>query len=158
MIVYAVKNKDGKYDMDCCDVNGNELFSSDISMSNWIYSEEDAKEFLYGYRVEIVPVTICEGDLEKENKQLKEQLVRKDQFIKMLQEDNRDLRKGLNRDALNYAIERANTIRREVCDEIREKLKAHCDYTDEDSIGWYLTEHKVDMLLDQIEKNKEGTK
>lgn len=75
MLVYAVKNKDGKYDMDCCDVNGNELFSSDISMSNWLYSEEDAKEFLYGDRCEIVPVTICEGDLEQVNKQIKENLI-----------------------------------------------------------------------------------
>ena len=87
MLVYAVKNKDGKYDMDCCDVNGNELFSLDISMCNWLYSEEDAKEFLYGDRCEIVPVTICEGDLEKDIIDLKRQIER----LKIEKDDLEDL-------------------------------------------------------------------
>ena len=63
----------------------------------------------------------------KKYEEYEEQLVRKDRFIKMLQEDNRGLRKGLNRDALNYAIERANTIRKQVCDEIREKIRTRIE-------------------------------
>lgn len=47
---------------------------------------------------------------------------------------------------------RDDKLRHQVCDEIREKLKAHCDYTDEENISWYLTEDKIDMLLDQIKK------
>ena len=43
-------------------------------------------------------------------------------------------------------------IRKQICDEIREKLKAHCDYTND--IGWYITEEKIDIILNQIEKGE----
>lgn len=191
MLVYAVKNKDGKYDMDCCDVNGNELFSSDISMSNWIYNEEDAKEFLYGDRCEIVPVTICEGDLEKEIIDLKRQIERlkiekddledlvdkirdndpmitnlkaqiaeKEIFIKELQRDNRELRKGLNKSGLDYFIKSSNIIRKQVCDEIRKKMTVY-RYTEvktKNGYEWALTDSNINEILDQIEQAKENMK
>lgn len=56
-----------------------------------------------------------------------------------------------NIDYLSFAAQ----IRKQVCDEIKEKLKAHCDYTDEEHIGWYISEEKIDIILNQIEKGEE---
>lgn len=88
-------------------------------------------------------------DLEQENKELKEQLAEKDKEIAELRQTIISLYNS------NINLEMySKTIREQVCDEIREKLKAHCDYTDEENIGWYLTEHKIDTLLDQMEQAK----
>lgn len=40
-------------------------------------------------------------------------------------------------------------VRNEVCEKIREKLSLHCDY--KENIGWYMTENKFNLILDQIE-------
>lgn len=45
-------------------------------------------------------------------------------------------------------------IRHQVCEEIREKLKAHCDYTDEENIGWYIEQEKINKILNQIEQGE----
>ena len=91
-------------------------------------------------------------------KQLKKHLAEKDKEIegtdsnltyKQIQIDNLEKENKKLKEQLTQ-------VRKQVCDEIRDKLKAHCDYTDEENIGWYLTEHKIDMLLDQIEQAKES--
>ena len=96
-------------------------------------------------------------DLEQENKQLKEQIAEKDKEIEELKKDIKSLKcanelystiASTNATKMNIAKQ----IRKQVCDEIREKLKAHCNYTDEENIGWYLTELKIVLLIDQIEK------
>ena len=95
--------------------------------------------------------------LAEENEQLKEQLAEKDKEIKSLeQEIENNQRDYVSELAYYTAEENVKEIRKQMCDKIKEKLKAHCDYTDEENIGWYLTEHKIDTLLDQIEQAKEN--
>ena len=107
--------------------------------------------------------------LEQENKELRKQLAEKDKEIeklhKILDSQKRHIDiieqpfrgHGAKRTG-NIILDFELSIRNQVCDEIREKLKAHCDYTDEDNVGWYLTEHKIDLLIDQIKQAKESMK
>lgn len=43
---------------------------------------------------------------------------------------------------------------KQMCEKIREKLSLHCDY--KDNIGWYMPENKFNLILDQIENEKES--
>ena len=132
----------------------------------------------YGHSAEVVEITIAESDLERQlaeknkdiNKLSKEHLEmfgdmkeyknlwlaeqRKVEELENKLEHCSNDKWYIDLDKLNIPNEIANQIKKQVCDEIREKLKAHCDYTDEDNIGWYLTEHKIDILLDQMEQAK----
>lgn len=79
-------------------------------------------------------------------KELEKQLAEKDKEIEMLKED------------CNASIKIVKEVqeqltRYQVCEEIRKKLKAHCDYSTENG-GWHIPEYKIDILLDQIEKGE----
>lgn len=89
--------------------------------------------------------------LRQENEELKKKV---EQLENKLEHCSND-KWYIDLEKLNIPEEIENQIRKQVCDEIRDKLKAHCDYTDEENIGWYLPEHKIDMLLDQTKKKKE---
>ena len=82
---------------------------------------------------------------------LEHQLAEKDTFIKELQNDNRELRKGLNKSGLDYFISSSNSIRHQVCQEIRDQVYKLSHYD-----GICLNMDGVDLLefLDQIEKGE----
>ena len=96
-------------------------------------------------------------DLEQENKQLKEQLTEKNIRIKELQKDNRELRKGLNKSGLDYFINSANSIRKQVCDKIKGQILAHLEVSSEEWV-WqsdnYVGLSLLKQILDQIEKGE----
>lgn len=55
------------------------------------------------------------------------------------------------------AFEKAQSLTnytKQVCEKIREKLSLHCDY--KENIGWYMPENKFNLILDQIENEKES--
>ena len=148
MKAFIIKNKEGQYYSRNLLNPDNFLFEDRIVRCELFATEEIAKfEITFNELkdCEVAEITIAEGDLEQ-------QLAEKDAFIKMLQEDNRNLRKGLNKDALNYAIERVNTIRKQVCDKIRQAF-------DKEDFLLYGDNHKIisihedkfNAILDQIE-------
>lgn len=61
--------------------------------------------------------------LKQENKTKDERIAQLEMRIKELQDDNRNLRKGLNKEGLDYFITQTNNIRHEICEKIREKVK-----------------------------------
>ena len=40
--------------------------------------------------------------------------------------------------------------------EVKEKLKAHCEYTQKENIGWYLPQKKIEVIIDNKIKELEG--
>lgn len=42
----------------------------------------------------------------------------------------------------------------EIVEKIRKELSLHCDY--KDNIGWYMPENKFNLILDQLENEKES--
>ena len=158
MKAFVIKNKEGKY---LAVSSGNyERYWTTIDFAHYfrfLNKTHDAKQEAEEFRntrypdCEVVEITISEGDLEQENKQLKERI----QNIL----DGKEIPAISAKKYEEYEqqlAEKDKETHKQVCDEIREKLKAHCDYTDEENIGWYLVEHKIDTLLDQIEQAKES--
>lgn len=65
--------------------------------------------------------------------------------------------KGKDDEVVEITIAEGNLeeeIRKRVCDEIKELLKMHCEYTEEEYIGWYLPENKIDLLINKVEKTE----
>lgn len=72
--------------------------------------------------------------------------------------DNKDCK------IVEITIEETNTQNQKAIEclkELKEKLKRHCDYcfTVDDTKGWYLSETKIDLLIDnkikELEKNND---
>ena len=70
--------------------------------------------------------------------------------IKELQDDNRNLRKGLNKEGLDYFITKTNSLRHEICEKIREKADKRIAIYD--GTKFYAITNE---LLDQIERGEE---
>ena len=82
---FVIKNKEGKYYQRCYNQSP---FTDDLFDANKYQYKEEAEKILNNSftlvdTLEVVEITIAEGDLEQENKQLKEQLeeIRKSQKI-----------------------------------------------------------------------------
>ena len=87
-----------------------------------------------------------------------QQLAEKDKEIEELKEhikflENKCLNE-INVKLVNVTKEKMQEIRKQVYDKIKELLKMHCEYTDEDHIGWYLPEDKIDLLINKVEKGE----
>lgn len=94
--------------------------------------------------------------LEQENKQLKEQLAEKETFIKELQRDNRELRKGLNKSGLDYFIKSSNSIRKQVCDEIRKSFDEHRKILQSNYDECIFSMDNIIEELEELEQAKES--
>ena len=89
MKAFVIKNKEGKYLCDFDFIDGINIFSENIinGIENGVSTYEDCQELLKEYDLkdcEVVEITIAEGNLEEENKQLKEQLAIKDRIIMLI--------------------------------------------------------------------------
>ena len=73
MKAYVIKNKEGKYWRSKFDKEGNILLTDDI-VDAMPYEEDELKMLECPKDCTIVPITICEGDLEEENRVLKKAL------------------------------------------------------------------------------------
>ena len=197
MKAYVIKNKEGKYFGYYDSENNRYEFSKKpkrFIMFNTLRDANKIKNLWKMNKCEPVEITIIEGDLEQENKQLKALLDAKEKIetnsikgFKKLKNENKQLKERIQnildgkeipaicakkyreyeeqlQEQIDYKDEyyhywqetkrelRNNKqIRHQVCDEIKEKLKAHCDYTND--IGRYIPEEKIDIIfLDKIEK------
>lgn len=83
MKAYVIKNKDGKYWRSKFDKKGNILLTDDI-VDAMPYEEDELKMLECPKDCTIVPVTICEGDFEEENRVLKKALELACETIKQL--------------------------------------------------------------------------
>ena len=92
---------------------------------------------------------------EQKYSEQQHQLAEKDTFIKELQNDNRELRKGLNKSGLDYFISSSNSIRHQVCDEVREYCKNNF-IPIPNKLGCYVEVNREEFFdnLDQIEKGE----
>lgn len=90
------------------------------------------------------------ADLEQRLAEKDKEIDTLNKTILRLSNEKERIQDEINIDYLSFAKQ----TRHQVCDEIRHKLKTYCDYTDEENIGWYLTEDKIDILLNQIEKGE----
>lgn len=80
-------------------------------------------------------------------KYLEQQLAEKDKEIAELKErviEEEDFKLAYKHDL--------GQVRKQVCDEIRDKLKTHCNWANGNYTGWYIPETKIDLILDKIEK------
>lgn len=80
MRAFVIKNKEGKYYDYWADCMIDKLDSTCI----YLEKEQAEKDIVNCKSEDVVEITIAEGDLEEENKQLKEQLVKKDKEIEQL--------------------------------------------------------------------------
>ena len=122
MKAFVIKNKEGKY---WC---GNDIFSETIDISKTYICEDfdfiskvvistGLREGLFTTNCEVVEITIAEGDLEQENKQLKEQLAEKDEEINKLQQ--MAIIDMQTKEILELQVA---TIRKQICEELRNKV------------------------------------
>lgn len=146
MKAFVIKNKEGKYYQSCYNQSP---FTDDLFNANKYQYKEEAEKLLNNSftlvdTLEVVEITIAEGDLEHENKQLKEQLAEKDKEIEQL-------KKNMEFDTAYYIKELVN-VRKQVCEEIRE-LETRYRYDDEKVIeGYFIDKEK----LNQIEKEEQA--
>ena len=86
MKAYVIKNKEGKYWRSKFNKKGNILLTDDI-VDAMPYEEDELKIIECPKDCTIVPITICEGDLEEENRVLKKALELAIQEINRLETD-----------------------------------------------------------------------
>lgn len=90
---------------------------------------------------------LCEKLENKEINELRKQLEEKDKKI----EEMTQTIVYLYNTNINLEMY-SKQVRKQVCDEIKEKLKVHCDWANGNFTGWYIPETKIATLIDQIEK------
>lgn len=73
MKAYVIKNKEGKYYCGFSFIISSDKFENDIKGAN-IFEEYELNMFKLTKDCTFVPITICEGDLEEENRVLKKAL------------------------------------------------------------------------------------
>ena len=80
-------------------------------------------------------------------------LVSMENAIKKLEKENKELINGAKQ-MLYEGKEVMQSIRHQLCEKIKEKLKVYRNYTDEENIGWYIEEENINKILDQIEQGE----
>lgn len=180
MKAFVVKNKEGKYLYEYGYCN----FGDNIS---YVHVEEDRKELenlLENYKLvlgdcEVVEITIAEGDLEQENKQLKERIQnilegkeipaicakKYEEYEEQLAEKDKEINKLQQMAIIDMQTKeilelQVATIRKQVCDEIREKLPYYEYSFQEPEVPRVdvIEIRDIEFILDQIEQAKESMK
>ena len=176
-VCYVIKNKEGKYfsgfdkqsivHFDCDNIVNAIKYSADK------YELQEIKSVSAFEDCEVVEITIAEGDIEKEIERLNKELQWYEQgnqevnesLLQQLAEKDKEIEKYRNGEYISAITAKKSfemrdefekQIRKQVCDEIRKKLELHCEYIrTKDFVGWYLSESKIGVLIDQIEKGEQ---
>jgi len=172
MKAYVIKNKEGKYWQWL--FNDEPDWEEELYNAFLHYSKEDAKRNIIDWQLkdcEVVEITIAEGDLEQQlaDKEVKIEVLERDadNLYRTLEEANEELADKDKEivELRQTIIDLYNTninlemyskiIRRQVCEEIREKLLMLCDWYEDAIDGyWYATAKKINYVLDRVEKGE----
>lgn len=117
-----------------------------------LYTQEDMDEWM----------RTCEN-LQEHIKEQEEDLKLKDAIIKDLQEDNRELRKGINKEALNYFLEKTqNTAEKKLDDFTNKLLQMVTNRAELIDFGGYsefmFTLYDLEMCIKELKENKDDRK
>ena len=177
MKAFVIKNKEGEYKTENDGVEIQSCFLRDIRCAEMFTDKEVAESFCPS-DCEVAKIAIVEGDLQEINEQLNKNLIEMEQsklrwenkyfkLEKQLTEKDKEINKlseehfemfGDMKDYKNLwlAEQRKNKeIRKQVCDEIREKILIRLELPKEEWV-WYSDDYVgvglIKEILDQIEQ------